>query len=87
VVELLHGAQSATGVREQGNAGRGELDPPQTALEQFGADHCLQPPKPLGERRLSDPDNARRVAEVLLISQRHENLQISLSQHDPPDLR
>jgi hypothetical protein len=86
VVELLQRAQSTSGVREQGRAGRGELHSAGSAFEELGADQCFQTAQALGERRLSDADDPGGVAEVLLIGERHKDLQVSFSEHDPADL-
>jgi hypothetical protein len=82
-VELTDRGQGAAGVRQEGDAGGGEFDAAGAAFEELGADDRLQAAQALRQGWLGDADDPSGVPEVLLLGQRHENLQMPLGQHGP----
>ena len=72
VVEGLGGQNGLPGVGEQGLAQRGDEDATGGALDQLPADAPLQGGDRLGQARLAHAEGGGRLAEVLVVAQRHE---------------
>jgi hypothetical protein len=74
---LLRLGERAAGVGEERGAGRGERHRPRAAGEQLGADHRLEPPHLLAQRRLGDADAFGGAAEVQLLGDGDEVAEVA----------